>query len=51
MMQLLNHQKTDDGVFWMKLEDFVHEYKSLYICAVFDENWLKVLPIEGEFTP
>lgn len=35
MMILLDHQQVDDGVFWMTLEDFVHEYRSLYVCAVF----------------
>ena len=36
MMQLLGHERKDDGVFWMKLDDFMHEFRSLYICAIFD---------------
>ena len=50
LMQLLGHEKKDDGVFWMSIEDFIQEFKSLYVCAIFDEKWLKVPPVSGKFT-
>jgi calpain-15 len=45
IMTLLNHTLADDGIFWMTLEDFIYEYKSLYICAVFKDGWTKIEPI------
>lgn len=51
MMSLLNHERTDDGIFWMTIEDFILEFKSMYVCAVFDETkWLKMGPINGQWT-
>jgi hypothetical protein len=47
MLQLLDHQKKDDGVFWMKLDDFLHEFRSVYICAIFDEKVFKRFEIDG----
>ena len=36
------------------MDDFIYEYKSLYICAVFDNKWKKIKnrnkEIEGEWT-
>lgn len=46
MMGLLGHSKTNDGMFWMALEDFVIEFKSLYICRIFSENW-KYMTLKG----
>ena len=37
LMQILQHEKKDDGVFWMKFEDFIYEFKSLYLCAILNE--------------
>jgi hypothetical protein len=39
MMGLLKHTQTRDGVFWMALEDFIIEFKSLYICRIFNSSW------------
>lgn len=50
IMNILAHTQSDDGIFWMPLEDFIYEFKSLYICAVFDERWKKIGPIDGEWT-
>jgi hypothetical protein len=50
MMQLLGHEKKDDGIFWIKLDDFMHEFRSLYICAIFDPQHFLSLGAEGEFT-
>ena len=34
----------------MNVDDFIKEFKSLYVCAIFDDTWLKVPPIYGKFT-
>lgn len=49
MMSLLGHDKNRDGIFWMAFEDFICEFKSIYVCAVFDDRWIKFGPILGEF--
>lgn len=49
-MQMLDHKQEQDGIFWMPLEDFIYEFKSLYICSVFDDRWKKIGPIDGEWT-
>ena len=49
-MKMLNHTQAADGIFWMPIEDFIHEFKSLYICSVFDERWIKMGPVDGEWT-
>lgn len=41
MRGLLGHNDEADGIFWMPIVDFVREFKSLYICREFDENWKK----------
>lgn len=49
-MSLLGHTKSSDGIFWMTIEDFIIQMRSLYICAVFDEPWVKFGPINGKWT-
>lgn len=45
--QKLNFQDSDDGIFWMSFEDFVWEFKSLYICRIFPSDlWLKLPKID-----
>lgn len=51
MIEKLDHSLENDGLFWMTVEDFIHEFKSLYICAIFNpEKWNKIGPIHGEWT-
>ena len=50
MMGILNHSQSDDGIFWMPIEDFIKEYKSLYMCVVFDQRWKKFGPIAHQWT-
>lgn len=33
---LLKPEAKEDGVFWMSLNDFVYEFKCLYVCRIFD---------------
>lgn len=49
MRILLKHEKKNDGIFWMKLQDFITEFKSLYICCIFDVKWKKLDLIEGRW--
>ena len=30
---------ADDGIFWMAFEDFVTEFRNLYVCRVFPDSW------------
>ncbi|CAG9327882.1 unnamed protein product [Blepharisma stoltei] len=47
----LKFEEKDDGIFWMCLDDFVWEYKSLYICRIFDDKkWNKLNEIEGAWS-
>lgn len=39
MKSLLNHESAADGIFWMPLTNFLTEFKSLYICREFDDQW------------
>lgn len=41
MKGLLEYKDQDDGIFWMPVESFVREFKSLYICRQFDKGWKK----------
>ena len=50
LMDLLKHVKEDDGAFWMNLEDFSQEFRSLYICAIFDPLKWRSCRYQGEFT-
>jgi len=35
----------------MKMEDFIYEFKSLYLCAIFSpEKWLQFETVESKFT-
>jgi hypothetical protein len=45
--QKLNYQDSDDGIFWMSFEDFVWEFKNLYVCRIFPTDlWLKLPKVE-----
>lgn len=46
---LLNEPMSKDGAFWMSLEDFVYCYRALYVCRIFDQNWLKIGPFRGSW--
>ena len=46
----LAYEDKPDGIFWMSLEDFVWEYKNLYVCRIFDDPKWKKLEIVGEWT-
>ena len=35
----LDFREADDGVFFMSFEDFVREFRNLYICRIFPETW------------
>jgi len=46
----LKFENKEDGIFWMSLDDFVYEFKSLYVCRIFDQKLWKTVPtIEGEW--
>lgn len=45
----LNQKNLPDGIFWMSLEDFVWEYKNLYICRIFDDPKWKTEVLKGEW--
>lgn len=50
-LEKLKVEEKDDGIFWMSLEDFVWEYKSLYICRIFDDpKWNNLPEIEGAWS-
>eukprot|EP00359_Climacostomum_virens_P005569 CAMPEP_0204912218 /NCGR_PEP_ID=MMETSP1397-20131031/10410_1 /ASSEMBLY_ACC=CAM_ASM_000891 /TAXON_ID=49980 /ORGANISM="Climacostomum Climacostomum virens, Strain Stock W-24" /LENGTH=1540 /DNA_ID=CAMNT_0052083079 /DNA_START=351 /DNA_END=4973 /DNA_ORIENTATION=- len=45
--QKLNYQDSADGIFWMSFEDFVWEFKNLYVCRIFPTKaWLKLPKVE-----
>ena len=46
----LNYNDLPDGIFWMNLEDFVWEFKNLYICRIFDDPKWKKLEGKGAWT-
>eukprot|EP00931_Biecheleriopsis_adriatica_P056631 TRINITY_DN33564_c0_g1_i1.p1 TRINITY_DN33564_c0_g1~~TRINITY_DN33564_c0_g1_i1.p1 ORF type:complete len:1809 (+),score=334.40 TRINITY_DN33564_c0_g1_i1:35-5461(+) len=35
----LDYVKADDGSFWIAFQDFVIQYRNVYICRVFGEGW------------
>ncbi|KAJ3432911.1 calpain-15 [Anaeramoeba flamelloides] len=35
----LGWQDVDDGTFWMPFQDFVKEYRNLYVCKLFPSSW------------
>jgi hypothetical protein len=46
----LKMEEKPDGIFWMSLDDFVWEYKNLYICRLFDPAIWNIMPvIEGSW--
>jgi len=42
--KLLKPEAKEDGIFWMSLDDFVYEFKALYVCRIFDKNLWKTIP-------
>jgi len=40
-MKALEYNKIgkDDGIFWISLEDFVVNFRTLYVCQVFDSSY------------
>jgi len=47
---LLKPESKEDGVFWMSLQDFVYEFKCIYVCRIFDTKLWKSMPtIQGEW--
>jgi len=50
MIQLLEQKDADDGSFWMAFEDFLQNYKFLYVCRFFDEQkWPTQWRTDGEW--
>lgn len=48
--KILKPENKEDGIFWMSLQDFVYEFKCLYICRIFDQKlWKSVPSIEVSF--
>jgi len=46
----INDEFAEDGAFWMSIEDFLYEFKYLYVCRIFEEKfWGNVDPIHGEW--
>lgn len=46
----INDNFAQDGAFWMAIEDFLYEFKYLYICRIFEEKyWCNLEPIHGEW--
>lgn len=45
------HLSEDDGLFWMDFNDFVEEFRCVYVCRCFDRSagWT-VTNIDGEWT-
>lgn len=42
--RVLQYEDSEDGVFWMSVNDFVYEFKTLYVCRIFDEKIWKTTP-------
>ena len=41
---------AEDGIFFMGFDDFLYEFKCVYICRIFDEKkWKKLEKIDGEW--
>ncbi|KAJ6242858.1 calpain-15 [Anaeramoeba flamelloides] len=38
----LGWKDEDDGTFWMSFQDFVKEYRNLYVCKLFPNSWSSV---------
>ena len=39
MKNMTGHKDfADDGIFWMDFNDFVHEFDSVYVCRVYNEE-------------
>ena len=46
----INEEFAEDGAFWMAIDDFLYEFKYLYVCRIFDEkNWCNLEPLDGEW--
>jgi len=46
----LKHTEKADGIFWMSIADLVKEFRSIYVCRMFDsERWHKS-EFEGEWS-
>lgn len=45
----LGYDEKPDGIFWISLEDFVWEFKNLYVCRIFDDPKWKKLEVQGEW--
>jgi hypothetical protein len=39
----------DDGIFWMSLTDFFLEFRSVYLCRFFEQDW-KEINLDGEWS-
>jgi len=50
MKNLLNEKLEQDGTFWMSADDFVYEYRAVYLCRIFTpDKWKKIGPLRGEW--
>jgi hypothetical protein len=38
----VGYVEGEDGIFWMAVQDFVTEYKNLYVCRTFNDTWVQL---------
>lgn len=51
MKKLAGCEFGEDGMFWMCIDDFVYEYRALYVCRTFPENiWTTVPKITSSWS-
>jgi len=49
MKAKLNHTDADDGAFWMSMQDFAIHFDEVYICRFFEDGWIPLPVIKGEW--
>lgn len=50
MKKLSGNVFGNDGMFWMSVEDFVYEYRALYVCRTFPKDiWTEIPKISVKY--
>jgi len=50
-LQALGQETATDGIFWMNVQDFVDEFKYLYVCRKFDKRWTLIQATDSCVAP